>query len=405
VRALAWSSSLNQRLRLRGRSGGKGPGVGLSAPEQLDVSLEGQLCMRYSVARGALVQQPAHGIVRQHPAIELLAYEVGGLAAQNPPPLPQVRLEFVEDSLDLPALVVQRRQFHRRCQLRIQQRCQQPVSRLPVIDAGHRVLDHTHRDGLLGGLGPAYARGSNDAEEGAVRQLLLHRQLAGAAASPQQFGSRGPGVAPLLEAVESPVGHAQHAWLQPRQQLGAQRPLASAKGPEVGTQDRVRGAFDQHDAACLRVAGMPGQAGAAAGVAKDLGVVRLVRQIEAAAVDRHQSQAGVERLGMVCDLGQGHAAAPDQFAQRRRSDAAAQSTDGGLAHQRRLGRPAGPRQPLRDDGEDLFVRRLRVQAQRHAVVDTGHGGKAPDALAIAAMLVEYGMHDVGGNHTSQQAGR
>ena len=56
VRARVWGSSRNHRRRRLGRSGGKGPGVGLCAPEQLDVSLEGQLSMRYSMARGALVQ-------------------------------------------------------------------------------------------------------------------------------------------------------------------------------------------------------------------------------------------------------------------------------------------------------------------------------------------------------------
>ena len=49
---------------------------------------------------------------------------------------------------------------------------QQPVSRLPVIDAWHHVLDHANREGLLGGLGAAHTRGSNDAEGGAVRQQL-----------------------------------------------------------------------------------------------------------------------------------------------------------------------------------------------------------------------------------------
>ena len=49
---------------------------------------------------------------------------------------------------------------------------QQPVSRLPVIDAWHHVLDHANRKDLLGGLGAAHTRGSNDAEEGAVRQQL-----------------------------------------------------------------------------------------------------------------------------------------------------------------------------------------------------------------------------------------
>ena len=40
VLAMAWSSSRNQRRRRLGSSGGKRPGLGLCAPEQLYVSFE-----------------------------------------------------------------------------------------------------------------------------------------------------------------------------------------------------------------------------------------------------------------------------------------------------------------------------------------------------------------------------
>ena len=80
------------------------------------------------------------------------------------------------------------------------------------------------------------------------------------------------------------------------------------------------------------------------------------------------------------------------------------SADGGLAHQRRLGGTAGPGQPLGDDGEDLFVRRFRVQAQRHAVVDAGHGREAAHALAVAAVLIQHRMHDIRRHDPGQQAG-
>ena len=49
--------------------------------------------MGYAVVRGPLVQQPPHHVVRQHPAVELLAHELGRLAAQHAPALPQVRAE------------------------------------------------------------------------------------------------------------------------------------------------------------------------------------------------------------------------------------------------------------------------------------------------------------------------
>ncbi len=76
VAALACNRSRNHRARRMGCSGGKGPGLGLCAAKEFDMSLEGQVGMRHSVARGALVHQPPDGVVRQHPAEELLAARV-----------------------------------------------------------------------------------------------------------------------------------------------------------------------------------------------------------------------------------------------------------------------------------------------------------------------------------------
>ena len=65
VRALAARSSRNHRCLRLGRSGGEGPGSGLCASQQFDMPLEGQLGVGQPVSRGALVQQPAHGVVSQ----------------------------------------------------------------------------------------------------------------------------------------------------------------------------------------------------------------------------------------------------------------------------------------------------------------------------------------------------
>lgn len=62
------STSWNQRRRRRGRCGGKGPRLGLSASQQVQVSGEGLLSVWQPMSRSALVQQPAHGVVRQDPA-------------------------------------------------------------------------------------------------------------------------------------------------------------------------------------------------------------------------------------------------------------------------------------------------------------------------------------------------
>src|ERR1019366_6267635 len=131
ILAPAWSNSANQRWRSRGRSGGESPGAGLCAAHQLDMAGKRQLSVSHSIIAGALVNEPAHSVVRQHPAVELLAHELSALAAQHTSALQQMRFELIEHCLDLPALVVERRQFQRRGGGRIEQGAQQPVGRSP----------------------------------------------------------------------------------------------------------------------------------------------------------------------------------------------------------------------------------------------------------------------------------
>jgi hypothetical protein len=47
------------------------------------------------------MQQPAYGIVGQHPAIELLSHQFGSLASQHPLALTKMGLEFVEERGDI----------------------------------------------------------------------------------------------------------------------------------------------------------------------------------------------------------------------------------------------------------------------------------------------------------------
>src|SRR5205085_11622307 len=103
---LSLSTRRKRRRRNRGLAGGKGPGVGLFAAQQLYVTGERQFLVRHSVAGGPLVKEPAHRVMCQHPAVELLAHQVGGLAAQYAATLEQVGLQLVEHRLDLPTLVV-----------------------------------------------------------------------------------------------------------------------------------------------------------------------------------------------------------------------------------------------------------------------------------------------------------
>ena len=236
-------------------------------------------------------------------------------------------------------------------------------------------------------------------------EQLQHRQCRESAAAPQQIRTGGCSLTPVLVAVEAAIGQAQHARTQARKQFLAQLPLPAAVWTDVGTQDGVRGALDQDDAARLRIAGMAGHAGATAGVAEGRGVIGLVRQLEATAVNGHQAPTGIERLWVLACIGQWHAASPHEFGQRCSTDPAAQPADRRLANPCRLRRPAGPGQALRDDGEHLLVGRLRIQAQRHAVVHTRDGREAAHALAVAAMRIQHRVHASAGTTRASRLAR
>lgn len=135
-----------------------------------------------------------------------------------------------------------------------------------------------------------------------------------------------------------------------------------------------------------------------------LHVVDLVRQFEVAAVQGYQAQTTKEGLLMVSGVGQRDTAALHEIRKRCRADLAAHAADRGLGHPRGLSGAGRPRQPLRDGGKHLLVGGLRVQTQRHAVVHAGHGREAAQALRVAPVRIQYGVHLFGGNHPRQETG-
>ena len=91
-------------------------------------------------------------------------------------------------------------------------------------------------------------------------------------------------------------------------QMGQKRlangPFGGAVGTEIGGENGVGGAFDEHGALGLRITRV---AGATAGIAERLDVVRLVRYFQITAVNGDQPEPGVKRVGMSLGLGKRHA--------------------------------------------------------------------------------------------------
>jgi len=71
----AWrSTSSNQRLRRRGPTGRKCPGVGLGTAQQVNMARKRKSPLLQTLSACRLVHQPAHSVMRQHPAVKLLAH-------------------------------------------------------------------------------------------------------------------------------------------------------------------------------------------------------------------------------------------------------------------------------------------------------------------------------------------
>lgn len=107
------------------------------------------LCVFELVAAYSLMEQPAHGVVRHHPAVELLAHQLRCFAAQHPPTSAQVRLHLIEHRLDVPALVVQPGQLLGRRSRVIHQACDQAIGGHLTRSIRQLIVNHAHRDCLV----------------------------------------------------------------------------------------------------------------------------------------------------------------------------------------------------------------------------------------------------------------
>jgi hypothetical protein len=116
---------------------------------------------------GCLVHQTANGKVRHHQAVEFLANQVWGFAAQDDLGAAQVSFQFRQCGFDLPALVIEGSEFDRRRLRGIEQVGQQTIEWLGIGHAVQPVLDDAHGHAVA--LLPTIAlRGVDAAQIGAI---------------------------------------------------------------------------------------------------------------------------------------------------------------------------------------------------------------------------------------------
>jgi len=90
---------------------------------------------------GGFMDQPPDREMRHQEAVELLAYQVRGLAAQNNVGTAQMGFELTECRLDFPAFMVERRQLGGGRLLMVQDAGHQPIDRLGIGNTVQAVVD------------------------------------------------------------------------------------------------------------------------------------------------------------------------------------------------------------------------------------------------------------------------
>ena len=140
---------------------------------------------------GGFVHQSANGEVRHYEAVEFLANQVGGLAAQDDFGTAQMSFEFGERGFDFPPLMIERRQFFGGSLVGIENGGHEPVDRLSTGNTFQTIFDDAHLHAI--GLVSSILFGWIDmAQIGTIRKFRLTRKERVRLDPPKQIG---PGLA------------------------------------------------------------------------------------------------------------------------------------------------------------------------------------------------------------------
>ena len=221
---------------------------------------------------------------------------------------------------------------------------------------------------------------------------------------PQQVGSGRAGLVPESEAVEAPVGQADHAGPERAEHLCGERLLAGRARAHGDVDERVGAALGEADEPQLGEGAHP-LAPSRSGAAERRRVGRRVRDVQAGPVDGDDPPSPPERAP-----GSGVGQRGGHLVEQRLERLGSQPGPG--LEQRRLGRhvpalrpSAGPRQTLDEHAHDLLVGGLAEQGQRHDVVDDHPSRQQPVTLLEAAGIGHDPIDQLRGKHPREHPDR
>src|SRR5512144_1004064 len=269
--------------------GGNSAGGGKLATNNADGVEEGEPIRVFIGFERGFMDQASDGEVGHHEAVELLANEVWGLAAQDKFGAAQVGFQLAQGGFDFPAFMIESGELVSGSSFGVDNRGDQPIDRLHVSDAFQAVVDDPHRN-PVGLVAPVSFAGIDVAQIGAVGQAPLPGQTRVLLDAPEQIGAAALRPGPEGKAEEVPVCQAQHALLEAGKDGFAQCDLTRRVARHLAAEQYVRAILHQGDETDLwKGAAAP----AGSGPPESFVVGRFIGDLEGTAVQAHQTPAAV----------------------------------------------------------------------------------------------------------------
>ena len=230
-----------------------------------------------------------HGIVAQEHAIEFLHDATGGLRAQGVLTEPLMGIDLVDGCLDFQPLVIAQDQVEGRAGTRVEQGGHQSMQFAMTWSGGivKGVFDDTHQQ-WPAALFAAVILGIEVGQIGAISELA---QVAGhdiAGQATQHMRAQRTDHLDQASRVKATIQQHEHAGLDRAQQGKGSLQFIGPIGAKEGIDHQVGGAFEQVDAAHLRIGS---GAMLVAGPTKGQRIGKGVSHVLHRAVDGHQPQA------------------------------------------------------------------------------------------------------------------
>src|SRR6266567_3356672 len=373
---------------------------GQALVDDADSAGETQLGRSHASARGGLQHEGADGDVRKQEAIDFLHDAFGRATAQSAGRQAQMGFDFVEDQLDMPALMEEHSQLLGWVELRIQQGGHEPMG---LTRAGHTlvsegVTDDAHQPALatlmvliLIDVGQVAAIGQalDGFSEHVAFEAAQHVRL-GLAGQEDQFAT-----------VEATVPQQEHVWTQAtRQQFARAADLALAAATDFDIGDQMRATFDQQHQAHL---GKGTVRGLIIGTgAKEGAIVLGIRHRVYRPIDGHQPHAfpegprGLFRRSWTGTQGK-------EPIHRRHTQLRPSIAEGRFARHL-LGQVREEQAQAGDHlGVDSALRELGIESQGHQPVEHGVHVQALFAVFPGMAATQDQLHQFGPDDLLQQA--